>query len=73
MNFEIDFGSSAAKSYQQLFEKMLNEARNKNDNLKLSVDETNQIRGRIAVLKELLALPNHKKIAEAQARIEHPE
>lgn len=72
MNFDIDHTSAGAYAYQQLFEKLLAEARARNDGLNLSDAETNQIRGRIALLKELIALPEQKKILDAQSRMGHP-
>lgn len=73
MKYDIDFGSAAAQSYQQMFQTMLDEARVRNDGLDLTDAQTSQLRGRIALLKELLALPNRKKVMDAQARFEHPE
>lgn len=70
---EIDFTSSASQAYQKMFEFMLERERKKNDGLDLDDKRTNQIRGRISLLKELIALPRAKDIADAQSRIEHPE
>lgn len=68
---DIDHTASGAQSYQKLFQELLDQARIRNDGLNLSTEETNQIRGRIALLKELIALPQHKLIRDAQSRIEH--
>lgn len=73
MSDRIDFGSSAAQSYMKLFERMLDEARVRNDGLGLDESETNQIRGRIAVLKELIALPTRQRNLDAQSRNGHPD
>lgn len=73
MKFEVDPTLSGASQYQQLFEEELDKARKRNDGLSLTNDETQQLRGRIALLKELLALPGQKQIWDAQAMVEHPE
>ena len=69
---DIDHGDSAAKAYQAHFEHLLKLARESNDGLFLTDAQTNQLRGRIALLKELIALPKAKALREAQLRIEHP-
>lgn len=73
MKFEIDHSASGCQQYQKLFQHMLEKERIKNDGVALTEAETNQIRGRISLLKELLALPTQKILMEAQARIEHPD
>ena len=73
MNFPIDHSTAGAEQYQRLFQHLLDQARIRNDGLELSVEQTHQIRGRIALLKELLALPQQKMLLDAQARIGHPE
>lgn len=73
MEFQIDHGSSAAISYQRYFEHLLEKYRNMNDGLNLTEAETQQIRGRIALLKELIALPKTKEILDAQSRHGQPE
>jgi hypothetical protein len=73
MNFDIDFSSGPIQAYHRYLEQLLSESRAKNDGLSLSAEETHQLRGRIALLKELLALPTMKKTMEAQARFGHPE
>jgi len=65
---EIDFTSSVSQAYQKLFEKMLDDERRKNDGLELSIEKTSQIRGRISLLKELLALPRVRDIELQQIR-----
>lgn len=70
---DIDFSSSASQAYQKMFEYMLERERKKNDGLDLDEAKTNQIRGRISLLKELVALPKIREIEDAQLRIEHPE
>ena len=47
-------------------------ARNQNDG-ELSEIETAKLRGRIATLKELIALPNTQKVLEAQSKSVLPE
>jgi hypothetical protein len=73
MRLDIDYGSSAAISYNRYFQKLLEDARVQNDGLDVTPERTNQLRGRIALLKELLALPTQKSVMDAQARIEHPD
>lgn len=63
----IDHSSSAAQSYQELFKQMLEKERKKNDGLSLTDADTQQIRGRISVLKELIALPEAKNLRDAQS------
>jgi hypothetical protein len=50
----------------------LEQYRKQNDG-DMSEAETNKLRGRIAVLKELLALPNQKTILESQAKFVTPD
>lgn len=69
----IDYTTGVSQQYQKLFEEMLERERRKNDGLNLSEAETNQTRGRIALLKELIALPNSHSRDAAQSGIEHPE
>lgn len=45
----------------------LSTARNRNDG-DLDLIETAKLRGRIALLKELIALPEQKKVLEAQSK-----
>jgi hypothetical protein len=52
----IDFGSSSWRELDRLLRQKLETLREKNDN-PLDLSETADIRGRIAVIKELLALP----------------
>lgn len=70
---DIDHNAYAAQAYQQLFKHRLDEYRKKNDGTDLTEAETNQIRGAIRLLKELIALPRDREIREAQSRIEHPD
>ncbi len=44
--------------------------RQRNDDVKLDVAQTAHCRGRISILKDLLALPKHKA---ARARLDEPE
>lgn len=69
----IDFGSSIARAFQKHFESELQKAREKNDGLTLTMEQTNQLRGRIQLLKELIRLPQDREIEIAQSRIEHPD
>lgn len=69
---DIDFSTGAAVQFQALFNSLLEEARNKND-ADLSMEETQKLRGRIALLKELIALPKTQKVMEAQSRLDHPD
>lgn len=68
---EIDFSSGVSGQYQTHFEELLKQARVKNDGTSLTDAETNQIRGRIALLKELIALPNKASALKAQSSTDH--
>lgn len=70
---EIDHHSHSARAYQELFKQKLEEYRSKNDGADLTEAQTNQLRGAIRLLKELIALPRQREIEEAQSRIEHPD
>lgn len=67
----LDHALPGAMQYQKLFQTMLDDARRRNDGLDLTADQTAQIRGRIALLKELLALPERQTTLDAQAKVEH--
>jgi hypothetical protein len=67
----IDFGSSTWHSLKAHLENQLQFAREKNDS-KLSPDETAELRGRIAAIKELLALPRASSAQEELTKMAGP-
>lgn len=68
----IDHSSHGAQAYQTHFQTLLKRYREMNDG-DLSLEDTCKLRGKIALLKELIALPSQKMIMDAQSRIGHPE
>jgi hypothetical protein len=65
-----NFSAQAWVEIARWAEERLALERQRNDDLKLDVAQTAHCRGRISVLKDLLALPKHKV---AQARLDEPE
>jgi hypothetical protein len=64
----IDFSSATWKSLNDYLIIELQKLREKNDNIKLSIEETAAIRGRIVQIQELLSLPR-KEAANAKMAI----
>lgn len=69
----INFEDGTWRQLKNYMQGKLDSERRKNDGLDLTEKETEQIRGRISLLKELLALDQAEEVRLAQARIEHPE
>jgi hypothetical protein len=65
----INFSDGTWRQIETWAESRLKSEREKNDAPDLTTEETAVLRGRIAMLKELLALPRR---AEAQARMSDP-
>ena len=68
----INFSDGTWRQVSQWAEQKLKTEREKNDGVELDPVQTAVLRGRISLLKELLALPRVKD-AEARARIDQPE
>lgn len=66
----INFDDGTWRQVTRWAESKLKTEREKNDGMDLDAVQTAVIRGRISLLKELLALP---RVSEAQARIDQPE
>jgi hypothetical protein len=69
----INFSSGDWQQVQKWAEAKLATERNKNDDPQLDVAATGLARGRIAMLKELLALPTLNSALATQARMGDPD
>lgn len=69
----INFADGTWLQLKRHMEMKLEVERKKNDGTDLDERQTYLIRGRISLLKELLALELAEEVRQAQARIEHPD
>lgn len=71
MTQQLDFTSPTWRALAANAEKQLATLREKNDSTSMDATRTAELRGRIAVWKELLALPNKANPAQS-ATVESP-
>jgi hypothetical protein len=67
---DLNFAGQTWQEIVRWAEERMALERQRNDDVKLDVAQTAHCRGRISILKDLLALPKHKA---ARARLDEPE